>query len=570
MMNKYIYTILFWIVLHSISLCQITMPSFQAISSTSSIKFNALVSSIEEGSEGTISVKAVGMTNGTYYWTIEHITSSSTDFVANSGSFNVSGKQGSFKIEINNDENGADATDIETYQLAIRKGSISGPIVAISNEVSLLNLPQIVEFDLMNAPSVGSTWTDATSGVTATIAKTADANNAWTTTATYGGGITFDENSKGYIEIPGVNTADNSFTISIAGDFSYHPNHYAVFYDGSSLDRTTYNIWANIWGELFVGTGQESKYASTPSQSGKINLTGVSWWDFVYDGTSVKTYRDGNLILSGTLGSANLGWRSKLRFANEYNIPGNSMLGTWYRIKYNKTPLDQAAVSTQFNAVRSTYGGLTGSIQFNGSNQYLQYPGAMGVPVCWSNNFTMEMWVYPTKSIGQQTFVSNLYSTNGIYFGTGNDLYPIVNIDGSTTGQLTSTIPLTLNAWNHVALTRQSGGNWNIYVNGSQGASGTITGLVGCYQTFQFGGQGARYFQGYMSNIRFINNGSNTSACLYTGATYTVPTSPLIRLADTQILLNTINGGRFLYDASANGYVFSNVGTATSSSQNPF
>ena len=121
-----------------------------------------------------------------------------------------------------------------------------------------------------------------------------------------------------------------------------------------------------------------------------------------------------------------------------------------------------------------------------------------------------------------------------------------------------------------MALTRQSGGNWNIYVNGSQGASGTITGLVGCYQTFQFGGQGARYFQGYMSNIRFINNGSNTSACLYTGATYTVPTSPLIRLADTQILLNTINGGRFLYDASANGYVFSNVGTATSSSQNPF
>ena len=121
MMNKYIYTFLFWIVLHSISLSQITMPSFQAISSTSSIKFNALVSSIEEGSEGTISVKAVGMTNGTYYWTIEHITSSSTDFVTNSGSFNVSGKQGSFKIEINNDENGVDATDIETYKLAIRK-----------------------------------------------------------------------------------------------------------------------------------------------------------------------------------------------------------------------------------------------------------------------------------------------------------------------------------------------------------------------------------------------------------------------------------------------------------------
>lgn len=570
-MKKIISTLSIILFIQSILSGQVTLPSFQAISSTSSIKFNALVSSIEEGSEGTISVKAVGMTNGTYYWTIEHITSSSTDFVANSGSFIVSGKQGSFTIEIANDENGIDATDIETYKLAIRKSSITGPIIAISNEVSVVNLPQIVEFDLMNAPSVGSAWTDATSGVTATIAKTAAGNNAWTTTATYGGGITFDENSKGYIEIPGVNTADNSFTISIAGDFQDADNgHYTPFYDGSVLNRSTSNIWANVWGELRVGTEVSTITASTPYQSRKINLSGVSWWDFVYDGTSIKTYRDGNLILSGTLGSANLGWRSKLRFANEYNIPGNSMLGTWYRIKYNKTPLDQAAVSTQFNAVRSTYGGLTGSIQFNGTSQYLQYPGAMGVPVCWSNNFTMEMWVYPTKSTGQQTFVSNLYGTNGIYFGTGNDLYPIVNIDGSTTGQLTSNIPLTLNAWNHVALTRQSGGNWNIYVNGNQGASGTITGLVPCYQTFQFGGQGARYFQGYMSNIRFINNNLNTSACLYTGATYTVPTSPLIRLADTQILLNTIYGGRFLYDASSNGYSFTNQGAALSSSINPF
>ena len=550
---------------------QVSLPSFQAISSTSSIKFNALVASIEEGSEGSITVNASGMTNGTYYWTIEHITTSSADFVANSGSFNVSSKQGSFTIEIANDENGIDATDIETYKLAIRKTSITGPMIAISNEVSVVNLPQIVEFDLMNAPSVGSTWTDATSGVTATIAKTAAANNVWTTTATYGGGITFDENSKGYIEIPGVNTADNSFTISIAGDFQDADNrHYTPFYDGSVLNRSTSNIWANVWGELGVGTEVRTITASTPSQRGKINLSGISWWDFVYDGTSVKTYRDGNLIVSGTLASSNLGWRSKLRFANEYNQTGNAMLGTWYRIKYNKTQLDQAAISTQFNAVRSTYGGLTGSIQFNGTNQYLQYSGAMGVPVCWSNNFTMEMWVYPTKSSGQQTFVSNLESTTGIYFGTGDNLYPIANIDGSTTGQLTSSIPLTLNAWNHVALTRQSGGNWNIYVNGNQGASGTITGLVGCHQTFRFGGQGARYFQGYMSNIRFINNQSNTSACLYTGATYTVPTSPLIRLADTQILLNTINGGRFLYDASANGYVFSNVGTALSSSVNPF
>ena len=119
-------------------------------------------------------------------------------------------------------------------------------------------------------------------------------------------------------------------------------------------------------------------------------------------------------------------------------------------------------------------------------------------------------------------------------------------------------------------MTRQSGGNWNIYVNGNQGASGVITGQVGCHQTFRIGGQGARYLQGYISNLRYINNNTSTSACLYNGSTYTVPTSPLIRVTDTKILLNTIYGGRFLYDASSNGYSFTNNGTALSSSVNPF
>lgn len=570
-MMKFIYTLFLVALAQAYLFGQITLPSFHAISSNSTFKFSTLTANIDEGSEGSITVNASGMTNGTYYWTIEHITTSNADFVASTGSFNVGSKQGSFTIEIANDENGIDATDIETYKLAIRKGSISGPIVALSNEVSLLNLPQIVEFDLMNAPLVGSSWTDVTSGVTATIAKTAAANNAWTTTATYGGGITFGENSKGYIEIPGVNTADNSFTISVAGDFQDADNsHYTPFFDGSVLNRSTSNVWANVWGELGVGTEVRTITASTPSQRGKINLSGVSWWDFVYDGTSVKTYRDGNLIVSGTLGSSNLGWRSKLRFANEYNIPGNSMLGTWYRIKYNKIPLDQTAISTQFNAVRSTYGGLTGSIEFNGTNQYLDANGAMGTQVLWSNNFTMEMWVYPTKSTGQQTFVSNVQGAEGIYFGTGNDLFPIVNVDGSLIGQLESYIPLNLNSWNHVALTCQNGGDWNLYVNGNLGDSGPITGRNGGHQTFRIGGHSARYFQGYISNVRYLNNNTNTAACLYTGMTYTVPTSPLIRLADTQILLNTINGGRFLYDASANGYIFTNRNTATSSNLSPF
>ena len=336
---------------------QFSLPNFQALNTSKIYQFSTSALNIEEGSEATINIAtSIIANNTTVYWTINHISTSDNDFINVSGSVNISNNTGSFTIEIANDENGIDVVDPETFTISIRKQSITGPIVATSNIFNIINLPQIVEFDLMNAPSSGSTWTDATSGVTAKISKTADANNAWTTTANYGGGIVFDENSKGYIEIPGVNTADNSFTISIAGNFSSNPNHYTPFYDGSVLNRSTSNIWANIWGNMLVGTETSTVAASTPNQNGRINASGVSWWDFVYDGTVVKAYRDGNLILSGTLGSTNLGWRSKLRFANEYNQPGNGMLGTWYRIKYNKTPLDQAAITSQFNAVRATYG----------------------------------------------------------------------------------------------------------------------------------------------------------------------------------------------------------------------
>ena len=566
---KKIFLIISILLINANLYAQFTLPSFQGFSNSfARYGISTLALNIEEGSEATITIATSKVINNTtLYWTIDHVSSSNADFVNVSGSFNISNNAGSFTIELANDANNIDVIDPETFTISIRKQSITGQVVATSNFFNIVNLPQIVEFDLMNAPLSGSTWTDATSGVSAIISKTAAGNNAWTSTANFGGGITFDENSKGYIEIPGVNTADNSFTISIAGNLSNHPNHYAPFFDGSVLNRSTSNIWANLWGGLLVGTEVSTETASTPSQSDKINLTGVSWWDFVYDEASVKTYRDGNLVISGTLSSANLGWRSKLRFANEYNQPGNAMLGTWYRIKYNKTALDQTAISTQFNSVRTLYDGLTGSIQFNGTNQYLETAGINILPL---SNFTWEAFVYPTKNTDQQTFISNIGgSSDGIYFGTQNStLTPIYNQTGSTTAILTSSVDLNLNQWNHVALVR-TGGVMSIYVNGVQGASGNITQEY-IHQTLRIGGQGARYFQGYMSNIRLVSSATNVNAAVYTGSSYTVPTTPLTSITNTQLLLNTINGGRFSYDASPNGFTFTNFGLTGSSNKSPF
>jgi hypothetical protein len=67
-----------------------------------------------------------------------------------------------------------------------------------------------------------------------------------------------------------------------------------------------------------------------------------------------------------------------------------------------------------------------------------------------------------------------------------------------------------------------------------------------------------------MSNIRVVKGTG-----LYT-ATFTVSTLPLTAVAGTQLLLNTINGSRFLTDNSTNTFTVTNTGGVISSAVNPF
>lgn len=90
--------------------------------------FNSTPGSFQEGTAGTFSVLAINYT-GTYYWTINHITTVAADFVAVSGSFPVSAGSGTFSITPT-----ADATTegSETFTVSIRFGSTSGTVMATS------------------------------------------------------------------------------------------------------------------------------------------------------------------------------------------------------------------------------------------------------------------------------------------------------------------------------------------------------------------------------------------------------------------------------------------------------
>jgi hypothetical protein len=87
---------------------------------------------ITTGTETGFNFSTSGMPSGTYYWTVNHITTSPEDFTSDTGSF--------FRNNNNIEENhsGATVADYvtegdETFTISVRTGSISGPIIATSN-----------------------------------------------------------------------------------------------------------------------------------------------------------------------------------------------------------------------------------------------------------------------------------------------------------------------------------------------------------------------------------------------------------------------------------------------------
>jgi hypothetical protein len=105
--------------------------------------------------------------------------------------------------------------------------------------------------------------------------------------------------------------------------------------------------------------------------------------------------------------------------------------------------------------------------------------------------------------------------------------------DGSS---YTSSIALTLNSWNHVAVSRSSG-TLRIFVNGTQGLSGAVSTNLTSGALNIGGAFGGAYFTGYISNIRILKG-----TALYTAA-FTPPTAPLTDITNTSLLLNYTNGG---------------------------
>ena len=159
-----------------------------------------------------------------------------------------------------------------------------------------------------------------------------------------------------------------------------------------------------------------------------------------------------------------------------------------------------------------------------------------------TGDFTVEAWVYLTGGAGGiWTNGPTSSGSFGFYFQGTNELR--CDYYGGT--GLTSTIQAPDYEWHHVAVIR-SGSTLSLYRNGVREATTTTSSnnttdsfTVGRAWTNDAGGN----LQGYISDLRVVKG-----TALYTGTSYTVPTTPLTAVTNTSALLNFQDAG--IYDRS--------------------
>jgi hypothetical protein len=191
------------------------------------------------------------------------------------------------------------------------------------------------------------------------------------------------------------------------------------------------------------------------------------------------------------------------------------------------------------------------SVYFDGTGDYLS--NASGNIIDFgTGDFTVEYWWYPTAA---QTAATNIHvggatTSAGLAFGYAAN----GNLTANTSGAgYTSTVPASLNQWQHIAWTRQSG-SLKLYKNGVLGYTTTVNTNLNETGCGIYGTKNGTFVgtAGYMSNVRVVKG-----TVVYT-ENFTPPTSPLTatQSANTNgIPSAAISSGTTLLALQSNRYI---------------
>jgi hypothetical protein len=200
-----------------------------------------------------------------------------------------------------------------------------------------------------------------------------------------------------------------------------------------------------------------------------------------------------------------------------------------------------------------------GSAYFDGSGDYLVTPSTASLSsTLLASNFTIECWLYlTTYPSGGGAIWTNSTSNSDGFSSAYVTSAGIVELGKVGVNGFSSTATVVINSWNHFATVR-SGSTVYLYLNGVQVASGAAatylnTSSAKPLQIGQNNQSSPVGLTGYISGYRVV------SSALYTGSTYTIPTSVPTAITGTQLLLNLTNSG--IFDSTAKN-VLETVGNA--------
>jgi len=174
-----------------------------------------------------------------------------------------------------------------------------------------------------------------------------------------------------------------------------------------------------------------------------------------------------------------------------------------------------------------------------------------------TGNFTFEVWVQPNNT-GQYDDIFGCGSgSTGFSLkhgltaaGSGNNRR-VLFYHGSTEVSATH-MPLTMHAWNHIAVVRQGTGTnqSNIFVNGYLAHTFTCaTNITAASSPFYIGNNrvpgttNTKRFQGRMCMLRLSNTARYTSTGALRNRVFTPPTTPFTSDANTRLLMLQHMGG---------------------------
>ena len=243
-------------------------------------------------------------------------------------------------------------------------------------------------------------------------------------------------------------------------------------------------------------------------------------------------------------------------------IPSGIASGTYFIYIYNPDGSSGFLPNGLTIPVRS------GSLSFNGSTNYLEITDSSIINFSSSSNYTVEAWIYPTVAL--PSGYSQIIAGSGYGFTMGFlksiPVFPngVIYITNNSAGFAHGGTP-TLNTWNHIAYVNIASTGSSVYLNGVQTGTDSAYSFPAANTFIGANYDGSQKVTGYISNLRVVKG-----TAVYTGTSFTVPTSPLTAISGTQLLLNTTYDSNYLKDNSSNNFTITNYGSVPSSALTPF